>query len=239
MDPLWVLFFHYGSRKNAHVETKLIFQNPIFHFHKYRKSIDIRYNLPTPPKMNSSPLRNDGSKSQGRAVFHCRAGPRHSSLPEIHLPIPHKGGKKGTCQKRVEHRARVRAHLARGVAEWFLRAAGRCGNTTNPDTPNMCQSWTCRKRGWSGMISIRRSTFIQWIFQVPLKGGRWHIFPQLAVYTTYIPLIYCLLGGYIIPTTLYRNLKNPLIYGRKSINEQWPEPWLFAVNRGLYDPVIL
>ena len=50
----------------------------------------------------------------------------------------------------------------------------------------------------------------QWIFQVPLKGGRWHIIPQLAVYTTYIPLIYCLLGGYIIPTTLYRNLKNPL-----------------------------
>ena len=32
----------------------------------------------------------------------------------------------------------------------------------------------------------------------------------MAVYTTYIPLIYCLLGGYIIPTTLYRNLKNPL-----------------------------
>ena len=24
---------------------------------------------------------------------------------------------------------------------------------------------------------------------VPLKGGRWHIIPQLAVYTTYIPLI--------------------------------------------------
>ena len=43
-----------------------------------------------------------------------------------------------------------------------------------------------------------------------IKGGRWHIIPQLAVYTTYIPLIYCLLGGYIIPTTLYRNLKNPL-----------------------------
>ena len=43
------------------------------------------------------------------------------------------------------------------------------------------------------------------------KGGRWHVVPQLAVYTTYIPLIYCLLGGYMLPTTLYRNLKNPLI----------------------------
>ena len=28
----------------------------------------------------------------------------------------------------------------------------------------------------------------QWLFLVPLKGGRWHIIPQLAVYTTYIPL---------------------------------------------------
>ena len=41
----------------------------------------------------------------------------------------------------------------------------------------------------------------QWLFLVPLKGGRWHIIPQLAVYTTYIPLIYCLLGVYMLPTT--------------------------------------
>ena len=26
----------------------------------------------------------------------------------------------------------------------------------------------------------------QWLFLVRLKGGRWHIIPQLAVYTTYI-----------------------------------------------------
>ena len=26
----------------------------------------------------------------------------------------------------------------------------------------------------------------QWLFLVPEKGGRWHIIPQLAVYTTYI-----------------------------------------------------
>ena len=32
-------------------------------------------------------------------------------------------------------------------------------------------------------------------------GGRGYIIPQLAVYTTYIPLIYCLLGGYMLPTT--------------------------------------
>ena len=33
-------------------------------------------------------------------------------------------------------------------------------------------------------------TWFQWLFLVPLKGGRWHIIPQLAVYTTYIPFIY-------------------------------------------------
>ena len=56
------------------------------------------------------------------------------------------------------------------------------------------------------------SSSFQWLFLVPLKGGRWHIIPGLAVYTTYIPLIYCLVGGYMLPTTLYRNLKNPLIF---------------------------
>ena len=38
-------------------------------------------------------------------------------------------------------------------------------------------------------------------FLVPLIGGRYHIIPQLAIYTTYIPLIYspCLLGDFISP----------------------------------------
>ena len=27
----------------------------------------------------------------------------------------------------------------------------------------------------------------QWLFLVPLKSGRWHIIPQLAVYTAYSP----------------------------------------------------
>ena len=49
----------------------------------------------------------------------------------------------------------------------------------------------------------------QWLFLVPVKGGRWHIIPQLTVYTTYIPLIYCLLGAYMLPTTFYGNQKQP------------------------------
>ena len=52
----------------------------------------------------------------------------------------------------------------------------------------------------SSNIYVKRD-FFQHIFQVLVKGGRWHIIPQLAVYTTYIPLIYCLLGGYMLPTT--------------------------------------
>ena len=39
--------------------------------------------------------------------------------------------------------------------------------------------------------------FHQWSFLVPLIGGGYHIITQLAVYTTYIPLIYCQLGDYI------------------------------------------
>ena len=48
--------------------------------------------------------------------------------------------------------------------------------------------------------------WFQWLFLVPIKGGRWHIIPQLAVYTPYIPLIYCLLGCYMLPTIFYGNL---------------------------------
>ena len=51
----------------------------------------------------------------------------------------------------------------------------------------------------------------QWIFQVPVKGGRVYITPQEAIYKWYISGIYCQLGDYILPTTLYRNQKIPLI----------------------------
>ena len=52
---------------------------------------------------------------------------------------------------------------------------------------------------------------IQWSFLVPLIGGRYHIIPHLAVYATYIPLLYCLLGNYISPTTYSGNQKQLLI----------------------------
>ena len=68
------------------------------------------------------------------------------------------------------------------------------------------------------MWDTRKSEVCLICCNISMDCGRWHIIPQLAVYTTYIPLIYCLLGGYIIPTTLYRNLKNPLnIFKKREI----------------------
>ena len=54
----------------------------------------------------------------------------------------------------------------------------------------------------------------QWIFQVPVKGGRWHIIPQLAVYTTYIPLILPS-GGLYNPYHLLWEPETTIEYTRK------------------------
>ena len=60
---------------------------------------------------------------------------------------------------------------------------------------------------------------------VPVKGGKWHIIPQLAVHTTYIYilLIYCLLGGYMLPTTFYGNQKQPL--NKAKVPSLWKKIW--------------
>ena len=56
------------------------------------------------------------------------------------------------------------------------------------------------------------SSFYQWLFLVPLTGGRWH---SPSPNWQYIPLIYHLyiafLGGHMLPTTFYGNQKQPLI----------------------------
>ena len=80
----------------------------------------------------------------------------------------------------------------------------------------------------------------QWLFLVPLIGGRWYIITQLATYTTYIPLLYCQLGDYISPIPPIRGTRNNYWYGgalyidshdfkkiRQVIRSKWPNltPW--------------
>ena len=48
---------------------------------------------------------------------------------------------------------------------------------------------------WS-MYSALSESIIQWLFLVPVRGGRWHITPQKAIYKRYISGIYCQLGDY-------------------------------------------
>ena len=52
------------------------------------------------------------------------------------------------------------------------------------------------------------TAFINGFFRFKRKGWYWdYIIPKRR---QYISDIYCQLGDYILPTTLYRNLKNPL-----------------------------
>ena len=63
--------------------------------------------------------------------------------------------------------------------------------------------------GFFSWVDIFREGESQWLFLCPLIGGRWYIIIQLAVFTTYIPLIYCQLGDYMLPTTYLRYVREP------------------------------
>ena len=79
----------------------------------------------------------------------------------------------------------------------FLRRHQHHWRPHRPPTSGRAAGHRENDRTSYGELRLR----FQWSFLVPLIGGRWYIFTQLAVYTTYIPLIYCLLGDYISPTT--------------------------------------
>ena len=83
--------------------------------------------------------------------------------------------------------------------------------------------------GFQDEEGVNRST-TQWSFLVPLIGGRSHIIPQLAVYTTYITLIYCLLGDYISPTTYQGNQKQLLNYYDVDNRKDLPAEELYLFN---------
>ena len=78
----------------------------------------------------------------------------------------------------------------------------------------MCCSWA-KSRMCSNTSSSGRkfnSTcpwfgYNQYLFRVPLKGGRWYIITQLAVYTTYIPHILPI--GWLYATYSYHSLREP------------------------------
>ncbi len=57
-------------------------------------------------------------------------------------------------------------------------------------------------------INLSQPVLYQWLFLVPLKGGRWHIFPQLAVYTTYIYHSYIAFWGVICYLPPFRGTRN-------------------------------
>ena len=66
-------------------------------------------------------------------------------------------------------------------------------STTRKECLGFC-CWHIDGTWWDLKICLQPKSFEtlpQWLFLVPIKGGKWHIIPQLAVY---IPLIYCLLG---------------------------------------------
>ena len=68
------------------------------------------------------------------------------------------------------------------------------------------RNWNCLKRK-SPRRNPKMNGWSMVVLGSPKRWDRWHFW---SPNWQYIPLIYCLLGGYMLPTTLYRNLKNPL-----------------------------
>ena len=61
----------------------------------------------------------------------------------------------------------------------------------------------------------------QWSFLVPLKGGRYHIITHLAIYTTYIPLIYIASSGVICYLPPFRGTRNNHWHEKGSLKNPW------------------
>ena len=94
---------------------------------------------------------------------------------------------------------KAKLHREKGKVTVFL--VGWFGSgVIRPGGPNRQLALPLQAIGW----------YDQWSFLVPLIGGRYHIIRQLAVYTTYIPLIYCLLGGLYATYHLLREPRNSI-----------------------------
>ena len=62
---------------------------------------------------------------------------------------------------------------------WIAHVAG---SGTGPDVTWLGTTFSKESKNFPR----KKTPTTQWLFLVPLKGGRWHIIPQLAAYTTYI-----------------------------------------------------
>ena len=56
-------------------------------------------------------------------------------------------------------------------------------------------------------IGRKNATYIYHLYPL-IAECRWYIITQLAIYTTYIPIIYCQLGDYRLPTTKKKGTRN-------------------------------
>ena len=65
----------------------------------------------------------------------------------------------------------------------------------------------------TGMILCKWHYICYRIVLVLVVGGRDFIIPLKAIYTLYISGIYCQLADYMLPTTIYKNLKHRLNIG--------------------------
>ena len=77
-----------------------------------------------------------------------------------------------------------------------------------PYTGSCFQVWF--QHFWGPSYGFVEADHNQWLFLVPLKGGRWHIIPQKAIYKWYLSGIYCQLGDYM-PTRNNRTLMQTVI----------------------------
>ena len=86
---------------------------------------------------------------------------------------------------------------------------------------HMLHIWNHKDQRWWRIKAQNKSNGeIQWLFLVPLKGGRWHIIPQLAVYTTYIITTSILPSGGLFAT--YHLLREP----ETTIEEKWESTYI-------------
>ncbi len=129
---------------------------------------------------------------------------------------------------------------------WEVGTHPPCFLAAKNATPRNSRVDVWHQSRWCDLESFEESrgkspwgwTTYQWLFLVPLKGGRWHTIPQLAVYTTYIPLIlYIAFWGVICYLLPFRGTRNSHWYvylpSLKLTVRTWKGGWKMNVLLGI------